>query len=56
MFAFSIYYWEPALYREVCNLRSVRNEDAARQREDGVYTPLARSLEYALNILAISYL
>ena len=48
-----VYRREPALYREVDNLCSVRIEDGARQHEDCVSTPLACGSECSLNILGI---
>src|SRR5262245_34130233 len=48
-----VYPWEPALCRELCNLRSMRNEDVAVQQEDCVSTPLACGSECSLKILGI---
>ena len=44
---------EPVSHRELGNLRTVGDEDAARQREHGVRAPFARGLECGLNILEI---
>src|SRR5207249_2165608 len=44
---------EPVLYREVCNLFSVSNEDGAIHYEDCVSTPLGCGSEFSLNILGI---
>src|SRR5262249_28620211 len=43
--------WKPVLYREVCELCSLRSEYAARQQEDSVSTPLACGSKCGLNIL-----
>ena len=46
-----VYRREPALYREFCNLCSLRIDDGARQHEDCVSPPLTCGSECSLNIL-----
>ncbi len=46
---------EPAPSREVDDLFSVREEDGARQREDGVSAPRACGSECRLNIVGTMY-
>jgi hypothetical protein len=46
---------EPALSREVDDLFSVREEDGARQREDGISAPRACGSEGRLNIVGTMY-
>src|SRR5262249_54780461 len=48
-----IYRWEPALYRECCNLCSVNKSDDARQHYERVSAPLACGSECSLNIFGI---
>src|SRR3989442_268874 len=45
-----IYRREPVLYREVCNLFSLRKDDEALQYKDCVSTPVARGSECGLDI------
>src|SRR5262249_23685736 len=40
-----VYRWQPALYRAVCNLLSLRNKDFVRQYEDCVSALLACGLK-----------
>jgi hypothetical protein len=54
-FSSVVYHWQPKLYRELCKLSSLINEDGALQHEDGVSTVLGCGSECRLNILRTSY-
>src|ERR1043165_10010962 len=50
-----VYHRQPALYREICKLSSLINEDGALQHEDRVSTVLRCGSKCWLNILSVSY-
>src|SRR5262249_52957956 len=50
-----VYPWEPALYREDCNLSSLRKEDGARQHQDRINAFLACGAKCNLDVVGSSY-
>src|ERR1043166_10217057 len=55
MFSISVYCRQPALYREIGNLFSLRIEDGTIQRENCFSSPLGRQSKCSLNILGTYY-